>query len=78
MSIGLRKSQSGADSPADTFIHSTITVPLKWAGFVGRRTRILVLYVAVVVVVTVHFPSLGMESALNAVAVPDAKYSCSS
>ncbi len=55
-----------------------MTVPLKWAGFVGRRTRILVLNAADVVGEMVHFPSLGMESALNAVAVPDAKYSFSS
>ena len=49
MSSGLRYIQSGADSPSDSFIHSTTTVPLKRAGLAGRRTMIRVLYAADVV-----------------------------
>src|SRR5580704_1990420 len=77
MSSGLRYIQSGADSPSDSFIHSTTTVPLKWAGLAGRRTMIRVLYAADVVGAMLQFPLDGAEVAVKAWAVPEAKYSCS-
>src|SRR5689334_9247936 len=74
----LTVSYSGfASTPPLTFNHSTTTLPLNFAGSLGRRTRTRVRYAAVAPGSNVQRPSpLSAPFAVYDVAVPDASYSC--
>ncbi len=65
-------------NPADTLFHSTTTVPLNAAGFVGRRTSSRVRKSACVVGCAGHTPfAVHVPTGAYAVATPSRNHSSS-